>query len=466
MRPAASTTVPEPMRSAPRMRAEACDSGMRAWRWTVEGSTRSMRPTAAFTGPTLDARPAGRKRGRERPATRDELAGRAGRGSIPPDRVAPAGEERGHACSAPCPERLTRPRPTPTIRRHARRASGAARGSAGGAREPRRRAGRVPARGAGPRAAADAPRLRAAGAAPHPSRRAGRARRPARRGRSARGPRAFRRRGPAPALPLRKRGRLPGLRARPLYRAGARRQTARTRRAARRPLPLRPGARLRPEPRAVHARVRRAGERVRPVARAPRRPRARLGRAAGNGRARDAALAAELEADAKERAEHVMIVDLERNDLGRVAAIGSVAVEAYARVESHPTVHHLVSSVVGRVRPDVGLARLLRATFPGGSITGAPKVRAMEIIRELEPVPRGAYTGAFGLFHPSGDLELGLAIRTAVISNGVVRYHAGGGIVADSDPERELAEAWLKTAALRLALGEDVRPELERCSSG
>src|SRR5438477_129739 len=186
----------------------------------------------------------------------------------------------------------------------------------------------------------------------------------------------------------------------------------------------------------------------------------------GDGRARDAALAAELEADAKERAEHVMIVDLERNDLGRVAAIGSVAVEAYARVESHPTVHHLVSSVVGRVRPDVGLAQLLRATFPGGSITGAPKVRAMEIIRELEPVPRGAYTGAFGLFHPSGDLELGLAIRTAVVSNGVVRYHAGGGIVADSDPERELAEAWLKTAALRLALGEAARPELERCSSG
>src|SRR6266446_3268711 len=200
--------------------------------------------------------------------------------------------------------------------------------------------------------------------------------------------------------------------------------------------------------------LRRRGERVetRPIK--GTRPR-------GEGRARDAALGAELEADAKERAEHVMIVDL-----GRVAAIGSVAGEAYARVESHPTVHHLVSSVVGRVRPDVGLARLLRATFPGGSITGAPKVRAMEIIRELEPVPRGAYTGAFGLFHPSGDLELGLAIRTAVVSTGVVRYHAGGGIVGDSDPERELAEAWLKTAALRLALGEHARPELERCSSG
>jgi para-aminobenzoate synthetase component 1 len=184
------------------------------------------------------------------------------------------------------------------------------------------------------------------------------------------------------------------------------------------------------------------------------------------GLARDAALAAELAADAKERAEHVMIVDLERSDLGRVALVGSVVVGPFAQVESHPTVHHLVSSVRGRLRPGVGLAELLRATFPGGSITGAPKVRAMEIIRELEPWARGAYTGAFGLFHPGGDLELGLAIRTAVVTDGAVCYHAGGGIVADSDPERELAEAWLKTAALRLALGEGARPELERCSSG
>ena len=186
----------------------------------------------------------------------------------------------------------------------------------------------------------------------------------------------------------------------------------------------------------------------------------------GAGRLRDAGLAAELRSDGKERAEHVMIVDLERNDLGRVCRPGSVAVGRFAELESHPTVHHLVSAVAGRLRPGVGLAALLQATFPGGSITGAPKVRAMEIIRELEPWPRGPYTGVFGLFHPSGDLELGLAIRTAVVSDGTVRWHAGGGIVADSDPERELAEAWLKTAALRLALGEDARPELERCSSG
>jgi para-aminobenzoate synthetase component 1 len=182
--------------------------------------------------------------------------------------------------------------------------------------------------------------------------------------------------------------------------------------------------------------------------------------------AEDTALAADLLSDPKERSEHVMIVDLERNDLGRVAAVGSVAVEAHARLESHPTVHHLVSRVVARVRDGVGLAELLRATFPGGSITGAPKLRAMEIIAELEPWSRGAYTGAVGCFHPGGDLELGLAIRTATVADGRLCYHAGGGIVVDSDPERELAEAWLKTAALRLALGEEAEPELQRCSSG
>jgi para-aminobenzoate synthetase component 1 len=185
----------------------------------------------------------------------------------------------------------------------------------------------------------------------------------------------------------------------------------------------------------------------------------------GENPARDAALAAELARDEKERAEHVMIVDLERNDLGRVCATGSVTVEVLAGIDSHPTVHHLVSVVSGTLRDDVGLAALLRATFPGGSITGAPKERAMEIIEELEPWPRGPYTGAIGLWHPRGDLELGLAIRTAVVAGGTIRYHAGGGIVADSDPERELAETWLKTAALRLALDETT-PELERCSSG
>jgi len=187
----------------------------------------------------------------------------------------------------------------------------------------------------------------------------------------------------------------------------------------------------------------------------------------GDTQAHDAALAAELLRDPKERAEHVMIVDLERNDLGRVAEVGSVVVEAHAELETHPTVHHLVSRVSARLRPEVGLAELLRATFPGGSITGAPKRRAMEIIAELEPAPRGPYTGAVGFFAANGDVELALAIRTAVVQGDVVRWGAGGGIVAESDPERELAESWLKTAALRRALGEDGDGvPVSQCSSG
>jgi para-aminobenzoate synthetase component 1 len=181
--------------------------------------------------------------------------------------------------------------------------------------------------------------------------------------------------------------------------------------------------------------------------------------------ARDAALVAELLADPKERAEHVMIVDLERNDLGRVAEIGSVRVREHARVESHPTVHHLVSSVTARLRRDVGWRGLLAATFPGGSITGAPKRRAMQIVAELERAPRGFYTGAIGVFDPRGHCELGLPIRTGIVRDGILAYHAGGGIVVDSDPDRELDECWLKTAAVRAALAADVTT-LGRCSSG
>ena len=177
----------------------------------------------------------------------------------------------------------------------------------------------------------------------------------------------------------------------------------------------------------------------------------------------DAAALADLQRDPKDAAEHVMIVDLERNDLGRVCRPGSVRVEAFARPESHPTVHHLVSVVTGTTRDDVDLASLLAATFPGGSITGAPKVRAMEIIAELEDHARGVYTGALGLLHPSGDLELALPIRTAVVDGGRLRWPAGGGIVIDSDPVRELDEAWVKTAAVRAALDE---PELRWRSSG
>ncbi|HWP67542.1 MAG TPA: aminodeoxychorismate synthase component I [Candidatus Limnocylindria bacterium] len=180
----------------------------------------------------------------------------------------------------------------------------------------------------------------------------------------------------------------------------------------------------------------------------------------------DAALAEALRASAKDQAEHVMIVDLERNDLGRVCVPGSVTVERLLALESHPTVHHLVSSVRGRLRRDVDVASLLEAVFPGGSITGAPKVRAMEIIAELEDAPRGVYTGALGIFDPRGDLELGLPIRTAVVRDGTLEYQAGGGIVADSDPDAELAECWLKTAALRRALDPDGATAVALCSSG
>jgi aminodeoxychorismate synthase component I len=186
----------------------------------------------------------------------------------------------------------------------------------------------------------------------------------------------------------------------------------------------------------------------------------------GREAASDVGEAQALQSSAKDRAEHIMIVDLERNDLGRVCVPGSVVVERLLGLESHPTVHHLVSTVVGRLRNDVDLATVLRAVFPGGSITGAPKVRAMEIIADLEQAARGVYTGALGVFDPRGDLELALPIRTAVVRDRQVTYHAGGGIVADSDPANELAECWLKTAALRHALGDAHDARLSRCSSG
>ncbi len=164
----------------------------------------------------------------------------------------------------------------------------------------------------------------------------------------------------------------------------------------------------------------------------------------GAGKRRDARLAEELQRSAKERAEHLMIVDLERNDLGRVCRTGSVRVERLAAIESYPTLHHLVSKVSGELRPEVTLADVLRATFPGGSITGAPKVRAMQIIDELEPVPRGFYTGAIGYVDFLGNAVFNIAIRTAVAAAGRLTYHAGGGIVADSVAEWEYQETLLK----------------------
>ncbi len=166
----------------------------------------------------------------------------------------------------------------------------------------------------------------------------------------------------------------------------------------------------------------------------------------------DAALARHLEADLKERAEHVMIVDLERNDLGRICERGSVDVTSLLRLESFTTVHHLVSTVEGRLRPEVGLSDVLRATFPGGSITGAPKIRASEVIAELEPEARGLYTGALAWFRREDDFDSSIAIRTAVAQDGVYSYFAGGGIVADSDAEREYAECWLKARPFLVAL--------------
>ncbi|HJZ83639.1 MAG TPA: anthranilate synthase component I family protein [Polyangia bacterium] len=171
-----------------------------------------------------------------------------------------------------------------------------------------------------------------------------------------------------------------------------------------------------------------------------------------------------LAADPKERAEHVMIVDLVRNDLGRVCKTGTVAVDGLFRVVRYPTLHHMISTVAGVPRAGLGLADLLHATFPGGSITGAPKVRAMQIIAELEPEPRGLYTGAFGRIGPGPglDLDLAMAIRTAACTPGRIDLGVGGAIVADSRPEAEWAESLLKARAFALALGDLASLVIER----
>lgn len=169
----------------------------------------------------------------------------------------------------------------------------------------------------------------------------------------------------------------------------------------------------------------------------------------------DAANAADLLASAKDRAENLMIVDLMRNDLARVCRPGSVVVDRLFEIESHPTVHHLVSTVTGILNPDTGSAEVLEATFPPGSITGAPKHQAMKVIAELEP-PRGAWCGSLFLIDEAGDLTASVLIRTATLEKHDGRWrfrtHAGAGIVADSDPEAELQETEAKISALRLAL--------------
>lgn len=166
----------------------------------------------------------------------------------------------------------------------------------------------------------------------------------------------------------------------------------------------------------------------------------------------DARLAAELAASAKDRAENLMILDLMRNDLSRVCRVGSVAAPQRMALETFPAVHHLVSAVTGRLRPGLGAADLLQACFPPGSITGAPKVRAMEIIAELESAPRGPYCGAFGWFGDSGAMDLAVAIRTLAVAGGQAVVHAGGGITSDSDPAAEYDETLVKAGPILAAL--------------
>jgi para-aminobenzoate synthetase len=167
----------------------------------------------------------------------------------------------------------------------------------------------------------------------------------------------------------------------------------------------------------------------------------------------DARLAAELRSGTKTRAENVTIVDLMRNDLGRVCRVGSVEVPELMQVESYETVHQLVSSVRGRLRPELGPLDAVRACFPPGSMTGAPKRRTMEIVDELEGGARGVYSGAIGYFGAGGACDLSVAIRTTVIDEGKATIGAGGAIVVDSEPEQEIAEMLLKAAAPAAALG-------------
>jgi anthranilate synthase component 1 len=168
----------------------------------------------------------------------------------------------------------------------------------------------------------------------------------------------------------------------------------------------------------------------------------------GATQAEDAALADELLADEKERAEHIMLVDLGRNDVGRVAQTGSVRVTEQMVIERYSHVMHIVSNVEGLLKPGLNALDVLRATFPAGTVSGAPKVRAMEIIDELEPVKRGVYAGAVGYLGFHGNMDVAIALRTAVIKDGMLHVQAGGGVVADSDPAAEWQETQNKAKAL------------------
>jgi anthranilate synthase component 1 len=189
-------------------------------------------------------------------------------------------------------------------------------------------------------------------------------------------------------------------------------------------------------------RVRDGGIETRPIA--GTRPRHRQGDSA-------AEIAAML-ASPKERAEHTMLIDLERNDLGRVCVGGSVAVAEFMVTESYAHVHHIVSNVRGRLRAGVGPVDVLRAVFPGGTITGCPKVRCMQVIGELEGQGRGAYTGSLGYINHDGSMDFNILIRTLTVADGVLQFRAGAGIVADSEATLELAETRAKALGMLRAL--------------
>ncbi|MFO8083608.1 MAG: anthranilate synthase component I family protein, partial [Desulfobacterales bacterium] len=172
----------------------------------------------------------------------------------------------------------------------------------------------------------------------------------------------------------------------------------------------------------------------------------------GKNEQEDRSLASELLADEKERAEHLMLVDLGRNDLGRVAEVGTVQVTDLMVVERYSHVMHLVSNISCDLKSEFDAWDLLRATFPAGTLSGAPKVRAMEIIAELENRPRGPYGGAVGYISFHGNMDMAITIRTASVENGILTVQAGAGIVADSDPERERIETANKAMAMQKAL--------------
>jgi para-aminobenzoate synthetase component 1 len=175
----------------------------------------------------------------------------------------------------------------------------------------------------------------------------------------------------------------------------------------------------------------------------------------------DKALAESLLKSVKDRAENIMIVDLERNDIGRVCRYGTVKVTELAILETYPTVFHLTSTVVGQLSGGKNRIDLLKATFPGGSITGAPKVRAMEIIDELEPTRRSVYTGSLGYLSFSGDMDLDIVIRTIIVKDGRAYFQVGGAIVYDSQPEAEYIETLDKGKALIQALNLSPRGDVE-----